>query len=146
MDDLRSACGRFVESVSLVPESGWDFLVPHRTGPDFAVRTVPHKRIKEVEYHHVDLGLGYRPKDWPADFVAEELAELLARYEKDDRFPAMLLTDAASGAEHRIGGEGGAPERIAGAPADLLAWLSGRSSGEGLSVPPAALPPVPPML
>jgi maleylpyruvate isomerase len=27
-------------------------------------------RWREVEVHHVDLGLGYSPRDWPADLVA----------------------------------------------------------------------------
>ena len=28
--------------------------------------------------HHVDLGLGYEPSDWPEDYVAWELPALLA--------------------------------------------------------------------
>ena len=36
------------------------------------------RRLREVEVHHVDLGLGYEPSDWPEDYVAWELPMLLA--------------------------------------------------------------------
>lgn len=38
----------------------------------------PVRRLREVEMHHVDLGLGYTPSDWPAAYVAWELPILLA--------------------------------------------------------------------
>jgi len=62
---------------------------------------MPFHRWREVELHHVDLGLGYRPADWPEDYVERELAISLE-----------LL-----------------PERLE--PADrrsMLAWLVGRSA------------------
>ena len=53
--------------------------------------------LRDVEVHHVDLDLGYRPSDWPAKFVEGELAKRL-----------RALPDRA---DH----------------ADLLAWLLGRA-------------------
>jgi maleylpyruvate isomerase len=38
----------------------------------------PVRRLREVEMHHVDLGLGYKPSDWPSEYVAWELPMLLA--------------------------------------------------------------------
>ena len=38
----------------------------------------PASRREEVEMHHVDLGLGYQPADWPDDYVAWALPRLLA--------------------------------------------------------------------
>jgi maleylpyruvate isomerase len=38
----------------------------------------PVRRLREVEMHHVDLGLGYQPSGWPEDYVAWELPRLLA--------------------------------------------------------------------
>lgn len=38
----------------------------------------PLRRLRELEMHHVDLGLGYEPSDWPEDYVAWELPKLLA--------------------------------------------------------------------
>ena len=50
--------------------------------------------------HHVDLGLGYQPFDWPGDYVAWELPKLLATV------PTRLQHSKDAGA--------------------LVAWLSGR--------------------
>lgn len=37
----------------------------------------PPARLREAEMHHVDLGLGYEPADWPEDYVTWELRRLL---------------------------------------------------------------------
>jgi maleylpyruvate isomerase len=60
----------------------------------------PVRRLREVEMHHVDLGLGYEPSDWPEDYVTWEL-------------PAILATVPSR--VHR-------PEDVRA----LVAWLSGR--------------------
>lgn len=36
------------------------------------------RRLREVEVHHVDLGLLYGPEDWPEGYVAWELPRVLA--------------------------------------------------------------------
>lgn len=64
---------------------------------ELAVAELPFRRLREVEVHHVDLGLGYEPTDWPAAFVDGELQRGLARLDgrlgADDRAPlaAWLL-------------------------------------------------------
>jgi maleylpyruvate isomerase len=60
----------------------------------------PVRRLREVEMHHVDLGLGYQPSDWPAAYVAWELPLLLASV------PERVLRPEDSTA--------------------LIAWLAGR--------------------
>jgi maleylpyruvate isomerase len=62
----------------------------------------PARRLREVEVHHVDLGLGYEPSDWPKDYVAWEL-------------PMVLAT---------------VPDRVRGPEdaRDLVAWVIGRGS------------------
>jgi maleylpyruvate isomerase len=57
--------------------AGW----PHAGlfGDDhWPITASPLRRLREVEVHHVDLGLGYEVHDWPADYVAWELPVLLA--------------------------------------------------------------------
>ena len=39
---------------------------------------LPRRRWREVELHHVDLGLGYEPADWPPAFVERVLPDALA--------------------------------------------------------------------
>ena len=62
----------------------------------------PVRRLREVEMHHVDLGLGYEPSNWPEDYVEWELPTLL------ETVPGRmsLLEDKQA----------------------LVAWLAGRSS------------------
>jgi maleylpyruvate isomerase len=80
-------------------------------GAGYPATGTPAHRLREVEVHHVDLGLGYEPTDWPADYVAWDL-------------PWFLAT---------------VPDRL-GTPGDraaLLAWLAGRSSlPSGLALDP----------
>jgi maleylpyruvate isomerase len=47
-------------------------------------------RWREVEVHHVDLGLGYEPTDWPAELVARWLPTVV-RELPDRTDPTALL-------------------------------------------------------
>lgn len=85
------------------------------------IADLPHRRWREVEIHHVDLGLGHDVSDWSADFVRRELAHLVAVWKS--RRP-MGLTDLPAAA-------------LALEPPERLAWLVGRRSLPG--VPDAGL-------
>jgi maleylpyruvate isomerase len=57
--------------------AGWPH--PELRGDDrWPTSASPVRRLREAEVHHVDLGLGYEPSDWPEDYVAWELPALLA--------------------------------------------------------------------
>jgi maleylpyruvate isomerase len=102
------------------------------------------RRLSEVEIHHVDLGAGYRPADWPDAFTAELVKSVASDFGDDDLQPAALVS-TNSGETHQIGPPG-APAGLAITGADwlLLAWLTGRSPGDGLTVEPAGpLPALP---
>jgi maleylpyruvate isomerase len=54
---------------------------PHlelRGDDHWPVTASPARRLREVEMHHVDLGLGYEPSDWPEGYAEWELPRLLA--------------------------------------------------------------------
>jgi maleylpyruvate isomerase len=70
-------------------------------GDGYPVTACPAHRLREVEMHHVDLGIGYEPADWPPEYVAWDLPELLTTV----------------------------PERLHSRPdrAALLAWVAGRA-------------------
>ena len=142
--DLRASGLRFTAATQAMPDAAWAVEVPHRTGP-FPAFTVPLKRVAEVEYHHVDLGLDYTPAQWPAAFVAQQLAALTDRYRDDAGLPPLLLRDSATGADHPLGRGDRPPLRLDAPAWALVAWLSGRSDGSGLGVPAADLPELPPM-
>jgi len=71
-------------------------------GDTWPVSDSPVRRLREVEMHHVDMGLDYGIDSWPAEYVAWELPQLLATV--PGRVP--------SGADAR----------------NLVAWLAGRSA------------------
>ncbi|WP_082369353.1 maleylpyruvate isomerase family mycothiol-dependent enzyme [Arthrobacter sp. ERGS1:01] len=97
--DLEKSCARLEEVFAQGTAAGWPnghFL----GGAHYGVSGCPAHRLREVEMHHVDLGLGYTPQDWPDDYVAWDLQELLATV----------------------------PERLgsAGEQRSFMAWLAGR--------------------
>lgn len=80
-------------------------------GEHYGVVECPAHRLREVEMHHADLGLGYGPADWPEEYVAWDL-------------PVLLAT---------------VPERLASAGdrRRFMAWLAGRGT---LDTAPALAP------
>ena len=107
-DDVRRSAARLADSLALLGAAGpqaLDRLLlfgPPQPGadPDTPARALPYARRREVEIHHVDLGLAYGPADWPADFVERTL----------------LFLHSRSGAVDAVG-----------EPSDVLAWRLGRS-------------------
>jgi maleylpyruvate isomerase len=73
-------------------------------GSSWPCVAMPFHRWREVEVHHVDLGLGYTAADWPDDYVRRELATGL-----------RLLPDRLDEAGRRA----------------ALAWLLGRADFPG---------------
>jgi len=70
---------------------------PHRSGPRSG-------RAREVEVHHVDLGYGYEPRDWPFGWVLEEMDR--AMIDLPSRLPpnvAVVLTASDAG-QHWVAG------------------------------------------
>ena len=82
--------------VSAFPADAWDRLTRSVAGGEHPARSVVWSRWRETAVHHVDLGIGYQPGDWPDDLVALWLPEAQEQF---------LPT---------------------GAPRALLAWLVGR--------------------
>jgi len=77
----------------------------------FPITGSPMRRLREVEVHHVDLGLGYEVTDWPDAYVQWDLPLTL------HRLPGRLLDEKDA---HR-----------------LLGWLTGRAaSPEGVELGP----------
>jgi maleylpyruvate isomerase len=113
-------------------------------------------RRSEVEIHHVDLGAGYQPGDWPAGFARAGLARVAGDLAGRPDVPVLLISPEGT-AGFRIGpaaqdGGTGSPAdghaaqaEVSGPPGTLLAWLTGRGDGTGLRVTgAAALPVLPP--
>lgn len=86
----------------------------HGLAGTFPVAQVPLRRWREVEVHRCDLGWGYHPADWDAEYVARDLPGFTAQW--------LASNDVA--ALPALAQELGAPER--------LGWLLGRLRPPGL--------------
>jgi maleylpyruvate isomerase len=124
--DVRGSAARLAESVDRLHAFGDDqlgrlvLLGPPRPGaePDVPAYAIPSARIREVEIHHVDLGLpSYTPLDWPDEFVERTL----------------LAIHAARG-----------PVDVLGHPAEVLAWRLGRGAGPTVRLRDGSQPGEPP--
>jgi maleylpyruvate isomerase len=76
-DDVRTSALALEVAMAAMPADAWDRVTRGVTGDLQPAWLVAHRRIREVEIHHVDLGLGYQPADWPPEMVAELLADEL---------------------------------------------------------------------
>jgi maleylpyruvate isomerase len=138
--DVHRAIAECLTAIGQHPSELWDapaiWLGPGRR----PVRGVVPSLRRELEYHHVDLAAGYRPADWPDDFVAIDLPLVTALMDKRPDTPPMTLTGAAL---LHIGTS--PPMDVTGSPAAMLAWLSGRGDGSSLETDGRALPVIPPL-
>ena len=144
--DALESSRRFVVDAECMPAERWagqiafgsvsahPALIP-------AVRPV-EMRLREVEFHHVDLGAGYTFADSPEPLLN------------------LLLDDTVT----RLGGQGvtvNGPARhgsddwlvelddvsytVGGERPDILSWFSGRSTGDTLRASQDRLPALPPL-
>ncbi len=145
--DLRRACDGLMEAWMQLPDDAWGrvgrSLTGHRTQRGWV-----WSRWREVEVHHVDLGLGYAPAEWPVPFVTrgldEVLAELPARFEggrlaadasfrieatDHDRAWVVRVRGAGVTVERDHHGSASVDATVSGWGCDVLAWLYGRDPG-----------------
>ncbi|MFC5184577.1 maleylpyruvate isomerase family mycothiol-dependent enzyme [Actinomadura harenae] len=144
-DDLRTSAERFAAQARALPDEAWDFRVRGLIGPEMPAWFVLHRRWRETEVHHVDLAAGYGPADWPVDYVRAELEHTLrglTELAPDGRggLAGLRLRATDTGQSADLGD---GPE-VTGSAAALLAWITGRSDGPGLTTRPDGALPTPP--
>jgi maleylpyruvate isomerase len=119
VEAVRTTAGALEEAWRAMTDASWA-VVAIAGGAREPVSGLPFTRWREVEIHHVDLGLGYEPDDWPGDYVRLELANAVMVWRANQ---PMGLTQMPSAA-------------LALSPARRLAWLAGRLPVDGLPLPP----------
>ena len=153
--DVRESSERLaLRAAQMTPEQWANEIVPRRGGPQPAA-WLPWWRLEEMLIHHVDLDAAYSPAHWPESFTEPELAMIAARFSNPDFTPdspafRILVEDADGNAsDDRVYGILAAPDdeqvpEVRGPAAALVAWLIGRSNGDGLNVEPHGPLPQPP--
>jgi maleylpyruvate isomerase len=69
VDDVRQSSEAANDICARMPADAWNAPCRSVTGSEMSAAHVLLSRWREVEVHHVDLGLGYTHADWPADMV-----------------------------------------------------------------------------
>ena len=92
---------------------------------------IPLMRTREVEIHHVDLDGGYTPAHWSEGFVHRTLDQLAPFFRAERDTPVGRLAASDSDRSWEVAADGPA---LKGPTNALLAWLTGRSSGDGLQL------------
>jgi maleylpyruvate isomerase len=139
-----SAAALAAEAGSLRP-ADWAVDVSGLHGAPHPAWFTLQRRLTEVEVHHVDLGAAYGPRDWPLPFTTALLPAVATDFADDD-VPATRLRSMDADLALQIGPPAATSAVEVSGPAwALLAWLTGRSAGDGLTAAPAGpLPKLPP--
>jgi maleylpyruvate isomerase len=139
--DLETSAARFADAAARMPAAAWTTTISWLSGKTGPAASVVWARLREVEVHHIDLAAGYGPGDWPDGFTHRLLHEITAGFGDSGLAVGLRATDL--GHESTIGSDLGAPV-VSGSGYALAAWLTGRTSGEGVTiVPDGPLPTVP---
>ncbi|MFG2125581.1 maleylpyruvate isomerase family mycothiol-dependent enzyme [Streptomyces sp. NPDC048710] len=140
-DRTRRALDLVVAEAREMPAAKWDTLVAALAGWRHPAWYTLLRCQREVEHHHVDLGLGYGTADWPTSYVSWALDETLAALQTQG--PPLSRVEAVDlGRRWPLSPEG---PSVAGPGHLLLGWLSGRTPATGLVCdgPAETLPPPP---
>jgi maleylpyruvate isomerase len=130
IEDIRAAHERFADAGAAMPAAAWTFRLDFLGLP---AAGVPWARLREVEVHHVDLGLGYTQADWTDAFALRLLREIVTG--ADEQWPPMMLRPLGTETPLTIGSADNPP--VVGGPAkSIAAWLAGRGDGGDLTVSP----------
>lgn len=139
--DLDTSAGRLgdaFESLDAEHGAAWDAVVELRGGLSAPARLLPLARLTEVVLHHIDLDVGVDAADVD-ETTAEWLLEWAAfRLRNRDEFPALRLTSTSGFGI--VVGSSGTPIPVSGTSAELLGWLTGRTTDDHLGGPGLVLP------
>jgi maleylpyruvate isomerase len=145
--DVTRSAEEFTALAHQLSPEDWAVEVQGLNGPPHPAWFILHRRLFEVEVHHVDLAAGYGPADWPEWFVAEQLYRVTGVLDAIPDTPAAVLADTSAERQYILRPDlvRDAPARVVSGPGHaLLAWLLGRASGAALSADPAGpLPAIP---
>jgi maleylpyruvate isomerase len=135
---------QLVAALDKIAEPDWDAELVTAQGRTVAATTIPWLRCRELWIHASDLQGGQGFEDFPAEFVDELLADVLARRRQTSGpLVALRPTDRPG----LLDSEERGARRIEGPAAELARWLTGRSGGDALRTEDGApLPTLSPWL
>ncbi|GAA0443106.1 maleylpyruvate isomerase [Acrocarpospora corrugata] len=130
--DLDESAARFLAATRELSAGDWTVRVTGNRPPDHPAWYLLMRRLREVEIHHGDLGLGYDWADWPEQYVVWDFHDTMRMWKPGSGpLSEVVVVEGDAPGETWTGlGEG---VRVEGTRRDLLAWLAGRTSGDRLN-------------
>jgi maleylpyruvate isomerase len=136
IEDLRAASDRFMVAAAALPTRAWSAPVTGRLPTPFPAANVPSMRLHELWVHLVDLDAGSSFADVPQDHLEHLVAEAVTRHiNRPDGKRVRLTVELPGGGERvwdLVNGRDDPCHEVSGGAADVVAWLTGRSAGDGL--------------
>lgn len=140
--DLDTSAAALDAHAARLPQAAWSAEVGGPGGNAHPAWYTLWRRLTEVEIHHVDLDLGYAPADWPEEFATYCLERVAVSF-AGPHAPAVTLRSSDTQQAIQIGPADAQPATTVTGPVRvLLAWLTGRGTGAGLTAVPAGPLPV----
>jgi maleylpyruvate isomerase len=133
---------RLQAALAAMPEDAWDGEIRTALGRQTNGAEVPWMRIRENWVHAVDLAAGATVDQFPPQVVADLLDEVIGTVGGRDDCPAAVLEATDTARTWTIGREAKVAI-LSGTEAALLAWLIGRSGGEGVVSSGGTVPTAP---
>ena len=124
VEAVNTAAHQLRRAMEAMPQAAWRATVRPITGEVCPAERVQLIRLRELEVHHVDLGLGYGFNDIPRPVLDLILADVAGSLAQRADMPDLLLRDPEGRTVHRFGAGG---PTLTMSRADALAWLSGRA-------------------
>jgi maleylpyruvate isomerase len=123
--DVLGGIARLAAAVKAMPAHAWGAQLRARQGHLISGVDVIWMRCREAYVHSIDLNSGVLFSDVPDDVLAAVVGDVFRTWDRTDRLPDVVVF-----AGDREWGSGSVA--VSGALPDVTAWVTGRSTGEGL--------------
>lgn len=130
------------DATAAMPDSAWDGEIRTALGRKTNGAEVPWMRVRENWVHAVDLDAGGRFDQIPEAVVVALGDEVATTLSSREDCPSIVLEATDTGRRWNVGAADGAVV-LKGTQPELLAWLIGRSDGDGLRASTGDVPPAP---
>ncbi len=128
--DLEQSAAALHAVLVQVPAAAIEQRVATGMGAQYRVGDLPWMRLRELAYHHVDLGSGVTFADLPDEVLRLGLAECAGRATLEPS--GITARCRLSDAEELVVRVGDGTAAVSGTAAEVLAWLTGRGDGTGV--------------
>lgn len=131
--EYNSSSSQLWSSISTLPPERLEFQVKSARGRDIPVYEIVWMRNREIWVHSVDLGVGIGFERFPIRLTIALIDEVV-NYIANSDMSAQIVIDASDLSRSWSTADSSDAIQIEGNSSNLLAWMIGRSQGDGLRV------------